>query len=332
MRKGICCAGNMLVDESFPISKWPNQGELAYITEEKSMSTGGSACNTIMDLARLDPALPLFAAGVAGHDEEGDFIISELKKYSNIDITNISRSGHTTYTLVMSNNETKERTFFVHMGGTESFSEKDLQLESITADIFHIGYILLLPGLDRDDDEYGTKMARLLCHAQKLGMRTSVDMVTERGEKVARIAKPALKYCNLVTINEIEAQEITGIMLRDENKNLLKENLPAALKALKDCGVSTWAVIHCPELGCGLDENNKYHEFESLKLPKDYIKGTVGAGDAFCAGILYAAHQGLPLDKALKLATCTAAASLASTSASGSVGAAQEVLKLAQRV
>ena len=64
------------------------------------------------------------------------------------------------------------------------------------------------------------------------------------------------------------------------------------------------------------------------KLPKGYIKGTVGAGDAFCAGILYAAETGMPMDQALKLGACSAAASLSEVSASDGVKTAAECLAL----
>ena len=104
--------------------------------------------------------------------------------------------------------------------------------------------------------------------------------------------------------------------------------MPIALQKLKEYGVSTWAVIHCPEVGCGMDENGTYWEVPSLKLPKGYIKGTVGAGDAFCAGILYAAEMDMPMEQALKLGACTAAASLSEASASDGVKNAAEVLKL----
>ena len=77
-----------------------------------------------------------------------------------------------------------------------------------------------------------------------------------------------------------------------------------------------------------VDENGNYYEFESLKLPKGYIKGTVGAGDAFCAGVLYAAETDMPLREALKLGACSAAASLSEVSASDGVKTKDEVLKL----
>ena len=328
MGKGICCAGNMIVDITYPIATWPRQGELTHITEGIQSSTGGSVCNTITDLAKLDPALPLVASGYAGHDAEGDFILQEMRKYPNIDLSQVRRDGRTSFTTVMSNNETKERTFFHHAGANADYSEKDIDFEKLGVDIFHIGYILLLPALDAEDSEYGTKMARLLHRVQQMGIKTSIDVVSETGDRFAKLVTPALKYTNYCIINEIEAQQSTGVALRDEQGGLIKENLPVALNKLREYGVSTWAVIHCPELGCGIDEKGTYWEVPSLKLPAGYIKGTVGAGDAFCAGVLYGAETEMDMGNALKLGACTAAASLSEVSASDGVKTAEEVLKL----
>lgn len=66
----------------------------------------------------------------------------------------------------------------------------------------------------------------------------------------------------------------------------------------------------------------------SLKLPAGYIRGTTGAGDAFCAGVLYAAEKDLPMLDALKMGACTAAASLHGAGAADGVGTADEVLGL----
>ncbi len=328
MRKGICCAGNMIVDITYPIETWPRQNELTHITEGIQNSTGGSVCNTITDLARLDPDLHLVASGFAGHDAEGDFILQEMGKYPNIDLGMVKRTGRTSFTAVMSNNQTKERTFFQHAGANAYYCEDHIDWDTLDVNIFHIGYILLLPALDAADPEYGTRMARLLHRAQKAGMKTSIDVVSETGDRFARLVTPALKYADYCVINELEAQQTTGVRLRDEDGTLHTENMPEALKKLKELGVSTWAVIHCPEVGCGMDANGDYFEVPSLKLPKGWIKGTVGAGDAFCAGVLYAAESGMDMPGALKLGACAAAASLSEISASDGVKTAEEVLKL----
>lgn len=328
MRKGICCAGNMIVDITYPIETWPKQNELTHITEGIQSSTGGAVCNTITDLARLDPQMPLVASGFAGHDTEGDFMLEQLKSYPNIDLSMVKRNGRTSFTAVMSNNQTKERTFFQHAGANAYYCEEHIDLEKLNVNIFHIGYILLLPALDAPDAEYGTKMARLLHRVQQAGMKTSIDVVSESGDRFAKLVTPALRYSDYCVINELEAQQTTGILLRDDEGILHRENMPAALEKLKSLGVSTWAVIHCPEVGCGIDENGRYWEVPSLKLPKGWIKGTVGAGDAFCAGILYAAETGLDMETALKMGACSAAASLSEISASDGVKTAAEVLKL----
>ena len=328
MKKGICCAGNMLVDITYPIETWPNQNELTHITEGIEMSTGGAVCNTIIDLARLDPELHLVASGFAGHDSEGDYIMQEMQKYPNIDLAMVRRDGRTSFTAVMSNNQTKERTLFQHAGANAYYCEDHIDWNNLDVNIFHIGYILLLPALDAPDTEYGTKMARLLHRAQKQGMKTSIDVVSETGDRFAKLVTPALNYADYCVINELEAQQTTGVCLRSKDGVLHRENMVVALKKLKDLGVSTWAVIHCPEMGCGIDETGTYYEVSSLKLPKGYIKGAVGAGDAFCAGILYAAEKKMPMGTALKLGACSAAASLSEVSASDGVRTAKEVMTL----
>lgn len=330
MRKGICCAGNIIVDITYPIETWPKESELTHITEGIQSTTGGSVCNTITDLARLDPQLPLVASGFAGYDAEGEFVLQEMGKYPNIDLSMVRRDGRTSFTAVMSNNQSKNRTFFQYAGANASYGQEHIDWDNLNVNIFHIGYILLLPHLDEPDAEYGTKMARLLHHAQSLGMKTSIDVVSESGDRFAKLVTPALKYSDYCVINELEAQQTTGVQLRDDSGKLYVENMPLALQKLKELGVSTWAVIHCPEVGCGIDENGKYWEVPSLKLPAGYIKGTVGAGDAFCAGILYAAEKKMSMEQALKLGACTAAASLSEVGASEGVKSFEEVMKLAE--
>jgi len=329
--KGICCAGNIIVDITYPIETWPKQNELTHITEGIRQTVGGAVCNTIADLARLDPELPLFASGYAGYDAEGDFVMEEMAKYPNIDMAMVKRSGRTSFTVVMSNNETKERTFFQHAGANLYYGEKDIPWDTLDVDIFHIGYILLLPELDAQDAEYGTKMAHLLHRVQNMGIKTSIDVVSESGQRYQSIVVPALCYTDYCVINELEAQQTTGVLLRNEDGVLLRENFPEALRKLKSLGVSTWAVIHCPEMGCGVDETGKYHEVDSLSLPVGYIKGTVGAGDAFCAGVLYGAQKGWTMQDAIKLAVCTAAAALGEPDASSGVRLAAEVLELYEK-
>lgn len=328
MKKGICIAGNMIVDVTYPIEGWPRESELARITGSATRSVGGAVCNVVTDLARLDETLPLYALGVIGEDQEGDFILEQLRPYRQVDLSLVKRQGVTAFTSVMSSDATKTRTFFHFQGANASFDESCMDWERVEADILHVGYILVLDALDQEDEEYGTKMARLLHHAQSRGIRTSIDVASETGDRFQRLVPPALKYTDYCVINELEAQQVTGILLRDSKGQLYPEHMQAALEQMGKLGVSTWAVIHCPEGGFGMDSRGNYICQDSLQLPEGYIRGTVGAGDAFCSGVLYGAYQGWSLAESLRLAACAAGASLSEAGASEGMRPLAEVLEL----
>ena len=327
-KKGIAVAGNMIVDMLYPIDGFPKPGELTTITADATRSTGGCLCNDILDLAALDPELPLTALGRVGEDEAGDFVLKKLRELPNISLAQIRRQGTTSYTLVMADEVSKQRSFYQCRGANADFCEADIDWDRLDVDMLHIGYILLLDALDAPDGEYGTKMARLLHTARQRGIKTSIDVVTEASERFGRIVTPALRYTDYCVINEVEAQATTGVRLTREDGLLRREALPEALGRLKELGVSTWAVIHSPEGGFGLDENNAYVEVPSLKLPQGYIKGSVGAGDAFCSGVLYAAWKGLPLAQAIELGTACAACSLSQPGATEGMRSCAEALRL----
>lgn len=328
MGKGICVAGNMIVDIMYPCAGWPKRGELVHILDGISRSTGGAVCNVIIDLAKLDPEMPLYAMGKIGEDAEGDLILEGLAKHKNIDASCVLRDGVSAFTAVMNDQQSKERTFFTHLGANGKFDENDIDWSKIDADLFHIGYILLLNALDQPDDEYGTKMARLLHSAQQHGLKTSIDVVTEASDRFMRLVPPAMKYTDYCVINEVEAQQTTGVELRTDDGRLLVDNMPKALKIMKEMGVSTWAVIHAPEGGWGLDENNDYVALKSLKLPEGYIKGSTGAGDAFCAGVLYGAEKRYPLADSIRLGIASAACSLSEVGATEGLRTEADVMKL----
>ena len=329
-KKGICVAGNMIVDILYPVTGLPKPGELTSIEEGMSRSTGGAVCNVSQDLSIMDPSLPLTAIGRVGIDTEGDFLLETMGRYKNVDLSMIKREGKTSFTAVMADSISKERTFFHYRGANARFCEDDIVWEKIHADFLHIGYILLLDALDEEDSEFGTKMARLLCHARKLGIKTSLDLVSEASNRFKRLVPPALKYTDYCIINEIEAGRIIGAELRDHSGKLLVPNVKRALKEIKCLGVSQWVVIHCPEGAYGIDSGEEALESKSLELPPDYIKGTVGAGDAFCAGAIYAAFQGGSLEEGLELGNAAAAASLSMPGATEGMLAVEELRKVRQ--
>ena len=326
MRNGIAVAGSIYVDTLYNVCEYPNIGDLTEIIGPKKTFTGGAVSNVSMDLANIDNNLDVKVFAIIGDDELGKFVLSEFAKHPSIDVAQLQIQNTTGYTIAISDEKTKQRTFLSEKGNNTLFTLSDSILENLNVKILHLAYLLVLDELDKKDDEYGTKAARLLAKAQSLGIETSIDLVSKNPSVFKDIVIPSLKYSDYCIINEIEAQRTTDIILRDGD-NLVKENIKKCLFALKDLGVSKWAVIHCPEGGYGLDQNNNYYEDLSIELPKNFIKSKVGAGDAFCAGVLYASHQGFDLKYALRLGSAVAACCLSSETTSYGVLNYQECLK-----
>jgi sugar/nucleoside kinase (ribokinase family) len=77
--------------------------------------------------------------------------------------------------------------------------------------------------------------------------------------------------------------------------------------------------IHHPEGAVALRKSGEHAFAPSVKVPKDEIIGTVGAGDAFYAGMLFGIHENWPLDQCLALGNAAAATSLHSATTSSSI-------------
>ena len=327
MKKRVVIAGNLIVDIIKRIEVYPEKNMLATVTKI-SKSVGGCVPNVAIDLKRLEPSLDIAAYGKVGADEEGDFLLGELKK-NGIDTAHIKRDAlGTSFTDVMTE-QSGARTFFQYRGANASFSPEDIDLEGLDCDLFHIGYALLLDSMDEEDKEYGTKMARLLHDVQSRGIKTSLDVVSETSARFKKIVAPAVAYCDYVVLNESEAGLVAQIEPRNGDGSINLKALESILKKFLSYGVREKVVIHCPEVGVSMRAGQSVMTVvPSLKLPQGYIKGTVGAGDAFCAGILYSALCGKGDGEALEIAACAAAANLAvADSVSGAVSAA-EALKL----
>ncbi len=308
--RGIVIAGNILVDIINMIDRYPSKNMLSTILELQK-AVGGAVPNTIIDLAVIDPELHLSAVGKIGSDEQGRFIISELKKYG-IDTGRvvISQSSPTSYSSVMTEVDTGERTFFHMKGANADFSQKDIDIDSLDCEIFHIGYILLLDELDGEDFEYGTKMARLLHDVKAKGIKTSIDVVSEDSERFAAKVIPALKYCSYATMNEVESGKVTGLSPRNADGTLNVSNIKRTMEKFFEYGVREKVIVHCPEGGFIMSRGGAFTAVPSLKLPKGYIKGSVGAGDAFTAGCLYGLYKGFDDKRILEFSSAAAACNL----------------------
>ena len=307
----IVFAGNILNDVVKVIPTWPEKGRLVQITS-LTRAVGGSVCNTGVDLKTLDPSLRVAALGKVGDDDAGAFVTGFLAE-KGLAVSRVVRvpGVPTTFTDVMTVAGTGERTFFNMHGADSALVPDDVDVAALDCDIFHLGYILLLDGLDAPDAEYGTQAARLLARVQAAGIKTSLDLVSEQSDRFTRIVRPALRHCDYVIVNELEAAAATGLPAADATGRVTAASLRALAEAVLALGVKEQVVVHSPEVSVSVDRAGTFAAVPSLDLPDGWIAGSVGAGDAFCAGMLYSIMKGLPAEEGLRLASCAAACNLA---------------------
>jgi len=328
-RIGIAVAGNWIIDHVKLIDHWPAELTLANILGE-STGTGGAPYNVGVDLHRLDPALPLEAIGLVGRDGDGEQIFRTMIEI-NCNTRQLRRvsDAPTSYTDVMTVRSTGRRTFFHNRGANALLGYEHFEIEAIRAKILHLGYLLLLDRLDAADKEYRTVAGRLLHDLRANGIRTSVDVVSEDSERFGLIVNPALPHIDYLTLNEFEACRTTGHEPR-QGEALDLAAVRASARVLLARGVNERVVIHMPEGGFALDRAGREVFQPSLKLPPDFVKGTAGAGDAFCAGVLYGAYHDWPIENCLRLAVCAGAACLTDPTCTAGMRSLHDTLALAE--
>jgi sugar/nucleoside kinase (ribokinase family) len=317
MARGIIGAGNWIVDKVKMIDRWPGEGELCNILGQEA-GWGGGPCNVLFDLAALGCDIPLYAAGVLGKDAEGEELLAQIRARGIDDRSmSFSDSASTSFTDVMTVESSGRRTFFHNRGANAELDYPHLAAIDAPAKLFYIGYLLLLDAMDRPDPAHGTVAARVLKEMRAKGYRTVVDVVTEDASRFQDTVLPALVQIDCLVVNEVEAGCCCDREVRKANGSIDGEALVASARFLLDEGVQELVVVHCPEGAIALEKHGALHAVPSCHIKEDAIVGSVGAGDAFCAGVLYGLHEDLPLDEALRLGVAGAWFNLQAATASG---------------
>lgn len=332
-KNGIVCAGNWILDQVKMIDAWPKKGELSNIILE-NRGPGGSPFNILVDYAHIGVDFPTWGMGCIGDDILGKTIIDIcLKEKINTDYLSIIPNTSTSYTDVMTLEKTGERTFFHCRGANAKFSPAHVNLETLkilNPKIFHLGYLLLLDQMDSKNHDGQIAAANMLQNIQSLGVQTSIDVVTEASDRFQDVIKPCLPFVDHLIINEIEASNITHLMIRNEDGSFSQEIAQVVANKLLAMGVNKTVVIHLPEGALWAEKNGQCFFQASLKLPKNYIVGSVGAGDAFCAGVLWGLHANWPAKQTLKKASGIAAACLSAANTTDGVSSNESIEKIIQ--
>ena len=308
-RQGIAVAGTILVDKINEIAAYPQSGELTKILN-LDKSVGGCVPNVAVDLKKICPQLAISAIGKIGKDDEGQYV-ADVMQQAGVDVSGlaISEEDRTSFTEVMSVIN-GQRTFFTYPGASADFGYADVDFDKLQAKILHLGYFLLL---QKVDDGEGIE---ILKKAESLGIKTSIDLVSENSDRYSLVS-PCIPHTNYLIINEYEASKLAEMEPTDDN-------LEAIARKLMGMGVKDKVIIHKPEYAICLSGDD-LTVVGSYQLPKGYIKGTTGAGDAFCAGALIGIYKEWSDREILEFASACAVMALGSVDATSGLKSAEEI-------
>ena len=313
-REGIAVAGSVIVDKINEISAYPNSGELTQIRSIRN-AVGGYVPNVAIDLKKICPELPVSAIGKIGEDAEGVYVTDVLQSAGvSTEGLRVMAGEKTSFTEVMSI-PGGQRTFFVYAGSGADFGVADMDFNTLDAKILHLGYFLLLQKVDDGDG------LEILKTAKAQGLETSIDLVSENSDRYGLVL-PCLPYTDYLIVNELEAGKLAGMEPKPEN-------LREIATKLKSLGVGKKVIIHMPECSVCLSDSG-YSVLGSYVLPKGYIQGTTGAGDAFCAGALIGIYRGWQDMEIMEFASACAAMALRSADATSGMATQQEIQQMCE--
>lgn len=318
--------GNWILDYVKLIDIYPNENALANILDQ-NVGNGGAPFNVLKAIHKMGFSIPLEGVGVVGDDEMGKEILRQCKGMG-IDWRQIKtlRGARTSYTDVMTVRSNGKRTFFHYRGANALLEEKDFNFTHSSAKIFHLGYLLLLDKLDTVGEDGLSGAAKVLSKAKMAGFITSADIVSEQSMRYREVIPSSLPFIDILFINELEAQLLTGISTFNETGDFLVSNGYKAAESILRMGVLDWVIIHFPKGAIALNKTRKRLFQPSIRMPREKIIGSVGAGDAFAAGVLAGFHKEWDMEKCLQMGVCAAATSLLHSTASESILPWQECI------
>ncbi len=251
------------------------------------VAPGGGAANTVAAAAVL--GMKSSFMGKVGRDANGELFAADLAGYG---VTPHLFKGEAPTGSTMLFQEADANTFIVSIGAAGEFAGGEISAEMFQGyDYVHIEGFLLNSG----DVAFAA-----LEYARTAGSVISFDLGS-KGLIVryrSRVEQIVSQYASIVFANEYEALEFTG--LQPSGAALQMAGLLASRGGI--------AVVKCGAEGSYVACGDELYKIDAVKVA---VGDTVGAGDAYAAGFLYAHSLGYSLPECGKKAAATAAAAVA---------------------
>jgi len=246
----------------------------------KSKSGGGSAANTIAALSRM--GFPTKFFGKVGEDEEGDFLLENLKP---VQIDLICRGQRSGVCLVVLDRH-QDRFLFVRGNANSTLTTEEINFNALK----DLSWVHLTSFIGESPFEAQKVLLNRLDPSVKVSMDPG-EIYSKKGlDKIG----PLVKRCTLLFLTEKEVGLLT------------KQDLRAGVISLMEMGPS---VLVCKRGSRGSHIFTEQSDFEVPPVQVEVVDNT-GAGDVYNAGFLAGLFLGRSLEESALFATAVAAKSL----------------------
>jgi len=239
-------------------------GELVYAPRGIVLSVGGHPANVSVDLVKLGVGPgSVGVCGAVGNDFFGDFIVETLESYGlKLFIERVPASTNKNVILVVKG---EDRRFHVELGASNLLKPETVVglAERERPEVFY-----LASGIT---DLVDAKIGEVFERAARVSRITFADVVSPHGKGWDYIL-PALPHVAVFHCNESEARGLTGA-----------PDLEGALRKLLDWGVKL-VLVTMGERGAVAANRQCVVEQPAFKVE---VVDPTGAGDAFCAGVIW---------------------------------------------
>jgi sugar/nucleoside kinase (ribokinase family) len=330
-RSGILCGLACCVDRNITVAKWPDQETVSLVLSEVHHG-GCPGFNMSTALKMLGADFPVSTVGLLGQDPDGRMLYKACVELG-IDCAQLEmREGLTTsYVMAVTTKDTGKRTFFSTVGSNAAQTPDDIDFNTSSARIAHLG----LPGLhEKLDNPWGSDASgwiTVLKKARAAGVKTNLEMASFDPAIIKSIVLPMLPLLDSLIVNDLEAAALTGLKTVENGQTNIALCRTALEGLMQSHANLDFAIIHFPLGAVAVLRNGEVIEQPSVNVPQSVIVGSNGAGDCFAAGVLLGHHEGWAMKQGMRLGHAAAATSLRSAGTTSTVLPWKDCLALADQ-
>ena len=239
------------------------------------MDTGGGGTNTAVAFSRL--GLKTGWIGKIGTDMNSRLVLDQMKKEKVKFLGSIQKGGSTGFSVILIGIE-KDRTILAYKGINDKLRKSDVKLSKLKTKWIYMGSML---------GESFKTAEKIANYAKKKGIPIAFNPSLYVAKMGLKKLNKIISACHLLVLNREEAKAITKS--RTSNVDILLKKLQKYVPLV---------VITEGKKGAhAYNGINKY----TLRISKQKIVETTGAGDSFASGVLAGIMLGYDIEGALRL-------------------------------